>query len=259
MDEDVRARLVPLEGGINFRDMGGYATRDGRRLKWRHLYRSGSMARLTQADYDHLAALGIRAVVDFRSAREQRRDPNAWCRVAGITYWCRDHNEVFGRLHEMVEQGIESEAHAEEVMAGGFRELPFQQAPAYVQLVKMIAAGEVPIAFNCTAGKDRTGGAAALVLAVLGVPRETIVADFTMTERAVDLTTAFGERPGAASPYAKLSPEVMNALRAARAPYISAFLDSIEARCGSAEGYLTERGVAPGEIAALREILLERA
>ncbi|MCT2401679.1 tyrosine-protein phosphatase [Novosphingobium mangrovi (ex Huang et al. 2023)] len=258
MDEDLARRLQPLEGGINFRDMGGYPAMDGHRVKWGRLYRSGTMSRLTPADHAYLAGLGIRCVVDFRSRRERAREPNRWCAAAGIDYWSRDHQEVFGQLHTMAKQGIGSEEQAMAIMAEGFRHLPFQQAPAYAELVRRIADGHVPIAFNCTAGKDRTGGAAALVLAILGTPRDTIVADFTLTEQAVDLRKAFGARPeDPSSPYAGLSEPVMNALAGARPGYIAAFLDAIDERCGSIEGYLAEIGVPSGAAEAMRAHLLE--
>lgn len=258
MEDDLARRLLPLEGGINFRDMGGYPVQDGRRIKWGKLYRSGSMARLTPADEAHLAGLGFRCVVDFRSAREQEHAPNRWCAAAGVPYWSRDHREVFGQLHTMAERGIDSEEQAMAIMEEGFRQLPFQQAPAYAELVRRIAGGHVPIAFNCTAGKDRTGGAAALVLAILGAARETIVGDFTKTERAVDLRTAFGARPkDANSPYTHLSEPVMAALAGARPSYITAFLEAIEARCGSVEGYLAEIGVPADAASAVRAELLE--
>ena len=258
LDADWQLRLVPLEGGVNFRDLGGYEAADGRRVKWRHIYRSGTMGRLTEADANHLAQLGIRCVVDFRSIREQRHEPNRWCQAAGVTYWSRAHREVFGHLHDMVERGIESEAQAEGVMIHGFRHLPFQQAPAYAELLKRMADGEVPIAFNCTAGKDRTGGAAALVMAVLGVSRDAIAADFALTERAVDLRKTFGARPNdPASPYAKLSEEVMAALSGARPAYIAAFLDAIDEECGSLQGYLERLGITPAQTEAMRQGLLD--
>ena len=258
MDPDVAERLLPLEGGINFRDMGGYETADGRRVKWRTLYRSGMMTRLTAADVAHLSERGIRTVVDLRTASEQANYPSHWCREAGVTYWCRDHDEVFGNLHSMVEAGIPTVDAARAVMIGGFRELAFQQAPAYAELFRRIAEGEVPIVFNCMAGKDRTGGAAALVLAVLGVPRRTIAADFHLTERAVDLKTAFGPRTDAtAKRYAAIDPEVSKVISGAHPDFILAFLDSIDERCGSVEGYLQELGLAPGELAAVRARLLD--
>mgnify|MGYP001019684661 CR=1 FL=1 len=65
MEAELAARLLPLEGGVNFRDLGGYATEQGRSVKWRHLYRSGMMTRLTDNDAADLAERGIRMVVDF--------------------------------------------------------------------------------------------------------------------------------------------------------------------------------------------------
>lgn len=258
MDADVAERLLPLEGGINFRDMGGYETEDGRRVKWRTLYRSGMMTRLTPADVAHLTERGIRTVVDLRTVTEQTNYPSHWCREAGVTYWCREHNEVFGNLHAMVEAGIPSVDAARAVMIGGFRELPFQQAPAYAELFRRIAAGEVPIVFNCMAGKDRTGGAAALVLAALGVPRETIAVDFAMTDRAVDLKTAFGPRSDdTARRYATIPPEISKAISGAHPDNIAAFLDSIDERCGSVEGYLEAQGINAADRAAVREALLD--
>jgi protein-tyrosine phosphatase len=258
MDADVAERLVPLEGGVNFRDMGGYETADGRRVKWRTLYRSGMMTRLTSADIAHLKERGIRTVVDLRTVTEQTNYPSHWCREAGVTYWRREHEEVFGNLHAMIEAGIPTVEAARDVMLGGFRELPFQQGPAYAELFRRIAAGEVPIVFNCMAGKDRTGGAAALVLAALGVPREAIAADFAMTDRAVDLKTAFGPRSDdTAKRYATIPPEISKAISGAHPDNIHAFLDSIDERCGSLEGYLEGIGIGPAELAAVREQLLD--
>lgn len=259
MDADVAERLLPLEGGINFRDMGGYETADRRRVKWRTLYRSGMMTRLTEADIAHLAERGIRTVVDLRTRTEQANYPSHWC-VGGdsVTYWCRDHDEVFGNLHAMVEAGIPSVEAAREVMIGGFRELPFQQAPAYAELFRRIAAGEVPIVFNCMAGKDRTGGAAALVLAALGVPRETIATDFALTDRAVDLKTAFGPRSDdTAKRYATIPPDISKAISGAHPDNVHAFLDSIDERCGSLESYLADNGIDAEALERVRAELLE--
>ena len=69
--------------------------------------------------------------------------------------------------------------------------MPFEQAPAHQELFTRLAAGEVPLAFNCSAGKDRAGTAAALILSALGVPRETVVEDYVLTNRVVDLETIF--------------------------------------------------------------------
>lgn len=260
METDLAERLLPLEGGVNFRDLGGYATHDGRRVKWRRLYRSGTMTLLTPTDFEHLAQREIRTVIDLRTRREQIEEPNHWCREANIAYWCREYDEVFGHLHEMIDRGIADEEEARRVMEGGYRHLPIQQGPAYAELLRRIAAGETPMVFNCSAGKDRTGGAAALVLAMLGVPRETIVADFTLTTRAVDLRKALLRRrsgSGSRQRYSRLPDHVMDALLAAYPGYISAFLDALDADFGSVEDYLAEIGILRPEIEAARAELLE--
>lgn len=258
MEDDLAKRLLPLEGGVNFRDMGGYQAADGRRVKWRRLYRSGTMGRLTAADAAHLAEHGIRVVIDLRTATEQHNEPNRWCEAAGIDYWARPHHETFGNLHEMVDRGFASADDARAVMVAGFRHLPFQQAEAYAELFRRIAAGQVPIAFNCTAGKDRTGGGAALVLAALGVPESTIAADFALTNRAVDFGKAFASASDAqASRYAHLSEDMAEAIRTAHPDYIVALLEEVVRRCGSIEGYLRDIGIDAADLRAVRDELLE--
>lgn len=261
MDPDVAERLLPLEGGVNFRDMGGYQAADGRRTKWKHLFRSGQLAKLTPAGRAQLADLGIRAVIDLRTATEQEHEPSGWVEEFGARYWSRNHNDRFGNLYEMAARGIASADHAHEIMRTGFREVPFQQAEAYAELFRALSGGEVPVVFHCTAGKDRTGCAAALILAALGVPRDVIAHDFAMTERAVDLRTALSVpgRQKSMSVFADLSPEVGAVIRGSHPSYVAALLDAIDERCGSIEGYLRELGLAASDQAAMRANLLEAA
>ncbi len=259
MDADVAERLVPLEGGVNFRDMGGYPAAGGRTVKWGKLYRSGTMGRLTPGDYDILAERGIRSIIDLRTGVEQEDDPNRWAADAGIGYWSRDHDETFGNLHQMAGQGIATAEEAHAVMMAGYRHLPVQHAPAYAEMFRRIAAGQVPIVINCTAGKDRTGGGAALVLAALGVPRDVIAADFAMTERSVDLATALAGRKVSrhADRYMVLAEPVKRALGRAHPDYILALLAAIDSDFGGIEGYLAHLGLSPQDLAAIRAELLE--
>ena len=258
MEQELAARLLPLEGGVNFRDMGGYPAADGRRVKWRHLYRSGVMSQLTPADAAALAERGIRMVVDLRSTREQVEAPTLWCGEAGVSYWSRDHDESFGHLHDMLEKGFATAEDARQVMIFGNAHLPRQQAAAFAALFRALAEGEVPVAFNCTAGKDRTGGAAALVLAALGVGRDAITADYLLTNHAVDLRTAFRNPPdpGQAARYANLDPGVRDAIRVVRPEYIAAFLDALDAEWGGVANYLAELGIGADALAEIRSRLL---
>ena len=259
MDPDVAERLLPLEGGINFRDMGGYPAADGRTVKWRRLYRSGSMGRLTPGDYDILAERGIRTIIDLRTGVEQEDDPNLWAAHAGIGTWSRNHDETFGNLHQMAGLGIATAEEAHEIMRAGYRHLPVQHGPAYAEMFRRIARGDVPIVINCTAGKDRTGAGAALVLAALGVPRETIAGDFHMTERSVDFVKAFAGRTKSrhADRYLDLAEPVKRALGRAHPEYILATLDAIDSGFGGIEGYLDHLGLPGDARDAIRGELLE--
>ena len=263
VDEDLAKRLLPLEGGVNFRDMGGYPTADGRRVKWGHLFRSGTMTRLTEADREHLAGRGIRTVIDFRTESEHAHEPNEWGMGLGQGYWRRSHNETFGNWSQIDPEQLGTERDAEKVLEAGFRRLPEQQAEAYAEMFRRLASGEVPAVIHCTAGKDRTGGGAALILSVLGVPREHIVSDFLLTQRAYKPPTSRSEgaKPNPDPKYQKfalMKREVLAVFSSARPSFIAAFLDGLTEQYGSAENYLADMGFTASDLEAVRAHLLER-
>ncbi len=253
--EDVARRVPPLEGGLNFRDMGGYRTQDGRTVRWGKLYRSGSMGRLTQTDYGTLAALNIKSVCDLRTSEERQNEPNAWADVAGVTYWCRDYAHSLGELHRALTSELATPDDARAAMIATYRRLPYEQAPAYREVFERLGSGDVPLVFNCTVGKDRTGTLAALVLCALGVPRDTVVEDYALTNRVLDRNrfTAAGsaDRP-------RISPEVTAAALEAHPSYIAAAFDSVEKKHGSIGGYLAEAlTLDTSGLARIRDVLLE--
>lgn len=252
-------RVLPLQGGRNFRDLGGYVTADGRRVKWGRIYRSGSMAELTLTDYDYLSNLGIRVVCDLRTPGERHAEPNKWQEIAKVGYWTRDYETSFGELRKVMASGLPTAQQAKEAMIAGYRELPFEQAPAYRELFKRLAAGEIPLAFNCSAGKDRAGTAAALILTALGVMRETVVEDYALSDKVVDFRSTYAAKEnGRRSLLAKLPPDIVTAILASDPDYIRAALAAIEARHGSVERYLQdELDVSARDLDTLRKQLLE--
>jgi len=254
----VAERVLPLQGGRNFRDLGGYVTADGRRVKWGSLYRSGSMAGLTTVDYEYLSKLGIKVVCDFRSTRERNAEPNKWQEFAKLSYWTRDYETGFGELRKLIESGPTAEQ-AKVAMMEGYRKLALEQAPAYREVFKRLAAGEVPLAFNCSAGKDRAGTAAAIILTALGVPRETVVADYALSDKVVDFKRAFAaDSSGRSGMLARLSPAVVDAILSSDPDYIRAALDAIDAQYGSLEKYLqAELAISADDVQAIRALLLE--
>jgi protein-tyrosine phosphatase len=251
-------RVLPLEGGRNFRDLGGYPAADGKRVRWGKVYRSGTMSGLTPADYDYLADLGIKAVCDFRTAGERKAEPNKWASDRKIAYWARDYDMGFGELGKLLSSKGVTPDQVKATMIEGYRRTPYEQAPGYREMFKRLATGEIPLAFNCSAGKDRAGVAAALLLSALGVPRDVVVADYALSEKVVDFRKEVTGRDNSAfSALAQLPPEVLAPLMRSDPDYIRATFAEIERRHGSVERYLTEMlGVTEADLRAIRQQLL---
>jgi len=258
------ARQLELEGGRNFRDLGGYATQDGRRVRWGRLYRSGVLAYLTQADVAQLDSLGIRVVCDFRNARERQREVVRWTRSdLEVLSWDYDHRVV--SLRGILGFDELTPATGRAAMICMYRALPDTLADAYAALFARLAAGDLPLVFACAAGKDRTGLAAGLVLASLGVPRYLVFEDFKLTEQAIDLERVLVQRPGRGVGLDTDRRDLLTVSREARAPllaadpeYLEAAFDTIESAHGSLEGYLRDRlGVSTTALEQMRTHLLE--
>lgn len=250
----IAERLLPLQGGRNFRDLGGYGTTDGRRVRWGRLYRSGSMASLTDSDYRYLARLGIRTVCDFRSNSERNAEPTLWkaTPTAEIVTWDYEMASQAGELVKLIRAGVTAER-MNLVMAGFYGSLPYEYAERYRRMFGELVAGSVPLAFNCSAGKDRTGVAAVLILSALGVPRETVIDDYLLSN--VYLPPESGAKAVAAM---GMPTEIAKLLGGVERSWIEATLATVERQDGSIESYLEKRlGVGPAEIARLRSLYLE--
>jgi protein-tyrosine phosphatase len=257
-------RIIDLEGGRNFRDLGGYAAADGRRIRWCRVFRSGVMSYLTDRDHLQLVPLGIRTVCDFRSPREREREPIRWgAAPVQVLHWDYDPREVSLRAF-MTGQEISPEA-SRSTMTALYRKLPKLFKIQYAALFERLAAGELPLAFNCAAGKDRTGLAAALVLTALGVAREDVMADYVLTDTAVDLEKELFAHSTSSvglgddhSYLHQVSPEARRPLLRALPEYLEAAFEQIEADHGSTARYLeNELDVDAPRLERLRTRLLE--
>jgi protein-tyrosine phosphatase len=174
----VAERLLPLQGGRNFRDLGGYRAADGRQVRWGRIYRSGVMNGLTAADMGYLSSLGVQVICDLRSAQERKAEPNPFLKAEAPQVVATDYD-----MPSMAGfQRASNRAEAIDAFAATYLEFTNFLAPQYTDLFARLVRRETPLAFNCSAGKDRTGVGAALVLSVLGVPRETVVADYALTQ-----------------------------------------------------------------------------
>lgn len=251
-------RVIPLQGARNFRDLGGYDAADGRRVKWGMIFRSGSLAGLCQSDWQALVTRGVRALCDFRTTREREREPFVWKDTPGLAYYARDYASSFGDLRRVMASDLPTGEAARAAMLSAYRELPFEQSEAYRRLFLHLAANEIPLIFNCSAGKDRAGTAAALVLSALGVRRETVIEDYVLTNEAVNLGSALNVANSKASMLSRRPPEVVSAILDADPRYIETALDSIHERHGSIEAYLSEvLKINDQDVLAIRSNLLE--
>ncbi|MEQ5787426.1 tyrosine-protein phosphatase [Erythrobacter sp. NFXS35] len=237
-------RVLDLEGGINFRDLGGYRTNDGRVTRWEVLYRSGSPAGLTARDQAELARRGIRTICDFRATEERAAEPNPYTSAnTDVAYWTRDYTGEAGDLMAVLGSADASAGKSRAAMIALYRELPDDHAESFRQMFAVLAEGKVPLAFNCTAGKDRTGVAAALILTLLGVPRETVVADYALSDDLVDYKAQIAANADSDGPYAALAQlpwDVVEPLVASDPAYVESALSAIEAEHGSVGAFIAD-------------------
>lgn len=266
--ERIAVRLLPLEGGRNFRDLGGYTTEGGQTVKWGRVFRSGVMDGLTEGDYEYLGDLGITTVCDFREADEREREPTNWA-AGEIEYLTfappAEEEEEDNPMFAAFSNPESTPADVRAAMAAGYPSILENEDEGYTAMFDQLAAGAIPLAFNCSAGKDRAGTAAALLLTALGVPREQVVADYALSQVYVDYMGEFlspeAQEKGKDGPYAflyALPPEMVAPLMESNPIYIESTLDAMAAEHGSALAYIqAEFDVTDEELASIRSALLE--
>ena len=253
----VAQRNVPLAGGVNFRDLGGYLTSDGRRVHWGRLFRSGHMANLTDDDKRVFAALDVRTICDFRLAEERASEmsrlPNEpRLEILGIAPGI---NDAF-YFHRLFASTTDPQAIVD-AMHEMLRSLVRDVAPRYGRLFEVLLeqpAGSTLI--NCSAGKERTGIGAALVLTALGVPRTGILYDFMLSRRYFP---AEAEVPRVRQKYAVEAPgelgrALIMPLLETRESYLQSAFEVIDREYGSGEEFLRRLyGLGPPELRRLRD------
>lgn len=249
-------RFIQMDGGRNFRDVGGYRTADGHTVKRGVMYRSGSLGSLTPQGRKTLSGLHIASIVDLRSTDERSHDSNDLAAEFGQGYWTREYGMSHGDMGKVFSSsGAPTAESMKAMMSHVYRTLPKEQAPSYREMFARLAAAKEPLVVNCTAGKDRTGIATALVLTALGVPYETVKQDFLLSNNAPGMNTLTSALPG---PLAKLPPEVLKPLTGVEPEYLDTAFAQIKQDYGSVENYLQkELAVGPNEIAALRRNMLD--
>ena len=243
-------RLPGLQGASNFRDLGGYPGQDGRPLRWRRLFRSDHLGGLTDADREAMRTFGITRAFDFRGEQERAATPYA---LEGL----RQHAlsiepTVAQNMTALIEAGEPLTAQrVTELMEELYRRLVDVEADRYAEWFGHLLEDDSPLVFHCTAGKDRTGVAAALLLLALGVSREVVEHDYLFTNHVY-------RRPHTAGSSGLLPEEALQVLWTVQPRFLHAAYQGIEATPGGLEGYFTQRlKLGPAARARLRQMYLE--
>jgi protein-tyrosine phosphatase len=245
---DYPARHLNLAGASNFRDLGGYPARDGRAVRWRQIFRSNHLGHLTETDIELLRSLGLKSAFDFRGTEERAA---AMCGIEEIAVHSLPiEPTVVAALRARRANGVPlSSADALDVMRDSYRSYVRHNTASFRALFAHLLEGRAPLVIHCTAGKDRTGFACALILHVLGVPDDLIAEDYLLTNR-------FYRR----DPYASsdLPDEVRQVLGSVEASFLAAAYDAISADYGDLENYLGDGlGLGARQRAALEARYLE--
>jgi len=260
-------RLLPLDGGSNFRDIGGYPVTDGRRVKRGLLFRSGAMTGLTEEDRSYLAQFGFAAVVDLRSSEEIELYPNHWAAQADLNYISVPYS-----IMELTDQNSEDTQQ---------KQVPRDYSTTYPLIAEMIkpqlkayfkalVEKQAPIVVNCSAGQDRTGIAAALVLTALGVDESLIMEDYLLSTdfRRPKLESGDVNLQEAAktNAFARMMLDYAKEQDQSKAnplitidgtPFLKFALEAIRSEHGSIEAFLiAELGVSIADLKRLKEFYL---
>jgi protein-tyrosine phosphatase len=254
----ISERRVQLEGGVNFRDLGGHQAVDGRRVKWGRVFRSDNLGRLTDRDVVYLEKMGIRLVCDFRTPAEIKKLPDRYPQgdhAKTLRLPIRHGESDPANTFDRIKKG-DIDWMTEEFMIKGYIKNIEEFAPLWASFFNNLAKrSNRPLVFHCTGGKDRAGVGAALILLVLGVPEETVIRDHglsnlyiaTVLESIYDRIRSLG-----------VDPEEISAYFTAPKNAIVSLLKHLDKTYGSAANYLINKaGVDETLLIQLKEDLLE--
>ena len=253
---------LDFAGGTNFRELGGYEADEGKHVKWGQIWRGIPTCKLTgEADRAKLDALGLRLILDLRSVEEAKKEPDYvpdGARLVQICGLCAEDGHEIAFAPGDIDRLMASAPEGYNVPRVLYRRM-LTGNKAFKELFRALEAGETPILFHCSAGKDRTGVAAMLILLALGASDETICADYAQTNvcRRAEIEAVMQEHADeiAADPSCRNHYYRMAGVEPELAPFV---LDTIRSQFGSAEKYLeAEYGLTPARLMRLRRMYLE--
>ncbi|HEU4654500.1 MAG TPA: tyrosine-protein phosphatase [Steroidobacteraceae bacterium] len=254
-------RLLTLDGGCNFRDIGGYSGLEGRTVRWGKVYRAGVLSYFKDSDHPRLHGLKVRAICDLRRAEERAKEPTRWPDANTQPLFFDDGNNMptiraFAALRPQTAAGMF------DAMIDLYRALPEWMSGRLRGMFQGIAEEQVPMVVHCAAGKDRTGIAIGLLLAALGVERATIIEDYLLTN-ASDFE-AFVRRQHDAQlgladerhPLLAMPAEMRQVLLSAQPEFLEAAFEQVDRLGGLARFLRDICHVSDGTLESVKQTLL---
>jgi len=242
-------RFVSLEGCSNFRDLGGWRTRSGRRVRTGLVFRSDGLHELSRGDVSHLRdRVGIRSVIDLRTPTEVEHETHGALIEPPVRY---HHVSLLPpRRAEARELAPGETFRLDRFYLGILR----RGGAGVARVLELVAASSEPAVFHCAAGKDRTGVIAALLLAILEVEDAQIAEDYALTQRGLSgIASKLRRSRGYADLWRDIPPESLHA----DADTIRSWLAGLRAEWGSPDDYARSAGVSDPTLERLRARLTE--
>lgn len=257
-------RLLKFSGTYNFRDMGGYKTSDGRTMRRGLLFRSDELSRLSKQDLIKLQKLNLKNVCDLRAPNERRSKPDripaeTTIHVFNIPMYPshRDPNR-WQRLLWFV-SGKFKKFDFEKFMMDYYHKIVFDHAVQIGEIFTLVSnKNNLPALFHCAGGKDRTGIISALIQLLVGIPRETVMDDYLLTNQFLEPTLKKYIRYFRFMSLYRIKTAQILPLLEARREYLEETMDEILNKYGSFEEYIVKDcGCSPTLVSELKKILLD--
>lgn len=249
-------RKIVLDGTSNTRELGGYKTEDGRSLKWGVLYRSDKLSELTDADQEYLLQLGIKRVIDFRSSEEKQNEPD---QLPNTLKYIEMPIEADGAIRPKVEAILKGDLNEDvgAILVETNKEFISDFSGVYKGFIESLIENQEPTLFHCTAGKDRAGFAAALVLLAVGVPEKIVIEDYMKTNKYTEETIQDYINKINLYSLGSVDAEILRPLLGVEERFIRAALDEIKQKYGSVENFIRdELKIRDESIIELKNFLL---
>jgi protein-tyrosine phosphatase len=260
------AEAPKLTGVLNFRDVGGVAASGGSVVRTGILFRSGELNSLTAADLDALASLKIRYIFDLRTNSERAAAPTHWTgnapEIVPLSVGFAAEEDASAMMKRLFAKGFEP-ASVTAAMQAVTAQIAVDGAPGIGKILRSIGSGETPAIVHCTAGKDRTGVLAAILLTILGVPKEAVYEDYLRSNAVVAgqiarMRQAAAGKSGLPPALAAMPPESLQILLGVDRSFLDAAFGAIDAKYGSFSAYVSDGlRLAPADLDSLRGRFLE--